>query len=43
MRTLNPGADTRLQAGDEVLVLGTPAQIRAFRTWLRESKGDNAP
>jgi len=43
VRTLNPGADTRLQAGDEVLVLGTPAQIRAFRTWLRESKGDNAP
>ncbi len=43
MRTLNPGADTRLLAGDEVLVLGTPAQIRAFRIWLREAAGSPAP
>lgn len=43
VRTLNPGADTRLQAGDELLVLGTPAQIRAFRAWLRESVEGSAP
>jgi len=37
MRVLNPGADERLLAGDEVLVLGTPAQIQAFRIWLQDA------
>jgi CPA2 family monovalent cation:H+ antiporter-2 len=35
-RILNPTADERLQAGDEMLVLGTPVQIRDFEAWLRE-------
>lgn len=34
-RLLNPGADERLQAGDQVLVLGNPEQIKTFRTELR--------
>jgi CPA2 family monovalent cation:H+ antiporter-2 len=37
MRVLNPSAEERLQAGDEVLALGTPAQIQAFRAWLRDA------
>ncbi len=37
MRVLNPSADERLQAGDEVLALGTPAQIEAFRIWLMDT------
>ena len=37
MRVLNPGADECLQAGDEVLALGTPAQIEAFRIWLSDT------
>ena len=37
MRVLNPTADERLQAGDELLTLGTPTQIQAFRAWLREA------
>ena len=37
LRTLNPGATERLRAGDEVLALGAPAQIREFKAWLKES------
>jgi len=37
IRVLNPSADERLQAGDEVLALGTPTQIEAFRAWLRDA------
>ena len=37
MRVLNPSADERLHAGDEVLALGTPAQIEAFRAWLKDA------
>lgn len=36
VRVLNPGADERLQAGNELLVLGTPAQIGEFKVWLKE-------
>ncbi len=36
VRILNPRAEEVLQAGDEVLALGTPAQIRDFKAWLRE-------
>jgi monovalent cation:H+ antiporter-2, CPA2 family len=36
VRILNPGALEVLQAGDELLTLGTPAQIREFRGWLGE-------
>ena len=35
-RSLNPSAEERLQAGDEVLILGAPTQIHAFQGWLRE-------
>lgn len=38
-RILNPGGDETLQPGDEVLALGTPAQIRDFKAWLREQPG----
>jgi CPA2 family monovalent cation:H+ antiporter-2 len=37
LRILNPSAEERLQPGDEVLVLGAPAQIRDFKVWLREA------
>jgi CPA2 family monovalent cation:H+ antiporter-2 len=40
LRVLNPSADERLHAGDEVLALGTPTQIRAFHAWLRETPTD---
>jgi len=33
-RTLTPGGTDRLEAGDELLVLGPPRQIREFRAWL---------
>jgi len=35
-RILNPGAHEVLRSGDELLVLGTPLQIREFRGWLVE-------
>ncbi len=38
-RILNPGGDETLQPADEVLTLGTPAQIREFKAWLREPSG----
>ncbi|MBL9209459.1 MAG: cation:proton antiporter [Opitutaceae bacterium] len=33
-RTLTPGGADRIEAGDELLVLGPPRQIREFRDWL---------
>lgn len=33
-RILNPAGADRLEGGDELLVLGTPAQVREFRRWL---------
>jgi CPA2 family monovalent cation:H+ antiporter-2 len=42
LRILNPSADEHLRAGDEVLALGTPEQIREFRAWLRERPEDEA-
>ncbi len=35
-RILNPGGNETLKQGDELLVLGTPVQIREFRAWLSE-------
>jgi CPA2 family monovalent cation:H+ antiporter-2 len=40
-RILNPNANEALQAGDELLVLGTPNQIRDFRGWLTENPADD--
>jgi CPA2 family monovalent cation:H+ antiporter-2 len=36
LRILNPSAEETLQAGDEVLTLGTPGQTQEFKIWLRE-------
>lgn len=33
-RTLTPGGADRIEAGDELLVLGPPSHIREFREWL---------
>ncbi len=33
-RVLNPSGGQRVSAGDELLVLGTPDQIRGFREWI---------
>jgi CPA2 family monovalent cation:H+ antiporter-2 len=41
VRILGPGADERLQTGDEVLVLGTPEQLRQFKVWLQAEPEDN--
>ena len=41
VRILNPGAEEKLQAGDEVLTLGTGDQLDEFRTWLRERPGED--
>ncbi len=35
-RILNPGGDEFLRAGDELLTLGTPVKLRAFKAWVRE-------
>ena len=44
VRILNPGAQEVLRARDELLALGTAAQIRGFRGWLGERpSGDAAP
>ena len=37
VRILNPSANEELKPGDELLVLGTPEQIRGFRGWLSEN------
>jgi uncharacterized protein with PhoU and TrkA domain len=37
VRILNPTAGEKLAGGDQLLVLGTPEQIRHFKEWLRES------
>ncbi|HTT56274.1 MAG TPA: cation:proton antiporter [Opitutaceae bacterium] len=42
-RLVNPGADEQLCAGDEVLVLGNPAQIAAFRNEVCEEPAADAP
>jgi len=36
-RILNPGADEAVRGGDELLTLGTPTQLRAFKAWLAEA------
>jgi CPA2 family monovalent cation:H+ antiporter-2 len=38
VRILNPRAEEVVREGDEVLALGTPAQIRSFKAWLREER-----
>jgi CPA2 family monovalent cation:H+ antiporter-2 len=40
LRILNPTAQETLRVGDEVLLLGTPVQIREFKQWLRERPGE---
>lgn len=37
MRMLNPTGEEVIQGGDELLVLGTPEQIRGFKDWLSET------
>ncbi|MDX2187725.1 MAG: cation:proton antiporter [Opitutaceae bacterium] len=34
LRVLNPTGEERIDAGDELLVLGTPDQINGFKDWL---------
>ena len=41
VRILSPGADERLQVGDEVLVLGAPEQLRNFKAWLQAEPEDS--
>ena len=36
LRILNPSSQETLRSGDEILALGTPAQIAEFKSWLRE-------
>jgi CPA2 family monovalent cation:H+ antiporter-2 len=36
-RVLNPGNDETLMGGDELLVTGTPDELRAFNDWLMET------
>lgn len=42
LRILNPNAQETLRPRDEILVLGTPAQITEFKTWLREHPEEHA-
>ncbi len=41
-RILNPGANEVIRPADELLVLGTPGQIREFRGWLTENPAPDA-
>lgn len=36
VRILSPGGEERVLEGDELLMLGTPDHIRAFKEWLNE-------
>jgi CPA2 family monovalent cation:H+ antiporter-2 len=36
-RILNPGSNETLMGGDELLVTGTPDELRAFNDWLMET------
>ena len=40
-RVLNPSSTEELRAGDEVLALGTPQQIRGFKAWLQEKPAES--
>lgn len=40
LRILNPRAQEKLFAGDEVLALGAPVHIAAFKAWVRERRGE---
>ncbi len=42
LRILNPSAQEIVRAGDELLVLGTPADNAEFKTWLRENPAESA-
>jgi CPA2 family monovalent cation:H+ antiporter-2 len=42
LRVLNPSAHEVLRAGDDILVLGTPAQNADFKAWLRENPEETA-
>jgi predicted Kef-type K+ transport protein len=35
-RVVNPAGDQTINQGDELLVLGTPEQVRRFKRWLTE-------
>lgn len=41
-RILSPGADEQAGQGDELLALGTPVKLRAFKAWVRETGGPQA-
>ncbi len=36
---INPGPDDEVQAGDKLLLLGSPHQLSEGRTWLHEKRG----
>jgi len=40
-RVLNPSASETLGAGDEILALGSPVQLREFREWLDDRPDDD--
>ena len=42
VRILSPGADERVHEGDELLALGTPVKLRAFKAWVREAASEPA-
>lgn len=42
VRILSPGAGERLEKGDELLVLGSPEQLRDFKAWLQAEPGGSA-
>jgi Kef-type K+ transport systems, membrane components len=42
MRLLSPGAEERVEVGDELLALGTPEKLRSFKTWVRETEQPSA-
>ncbi len=42
LRILNPNAQETLRTGDEILVLGPPAENAEFKAWLREKPDETA-
>jgi len=43
LRILNPRANERVQAGDELLTLGAIEPLREFRSWLRTPRPETGP
>ena len=42
VRILTPGSDHGIESGDQLLALGAPEHLRAFKDWVNEEAGEEA-